>query len=89
MQDSHLRSSFGNGAGLNQKCTILTCHSREKFVLTNEHHLKGYMNEFREHKLVKLVNNHKEGTEMYSIQMPTAFISKILSEVKQGALQEA
>jgi hypothetical protein len=47
------------------------------------------MNEFREHKLVKLVNNHKEGTEMYSIQMPTAFISKILSEVKQGALQEA
>ena len=61
--------------------------SREEFILTNEHHLKGYLNEFKEHKLVKLVTNRKEGTDLYSIQMPSAYISKILSEINQGALE--
>jgi hypothetical protein len=48
--------------------------------------LKGYLNEFKEHRLVKLVNNKKEGTEIYSITLPSAFISKILSEIESGSL---
>lgn len=68
-------------------CILLNCYcSREKFILTNEHHLKGYLNEFKEHKLVKIINNRREGTELYSICMPSAFISKILSEIENGAL---
>lgn len=44
------------------------------------------MNEFKEHKLVKKVNNRKEGTELFTICMPSAYISKILAEIENGAL---
>merc|ERR1712137_708774 len=47
-----------SNTGFSFKMLLRKC--REKFILTNEHHLKGYLTEFKEHKLVKIVNNKKE-----------------------------
>ena len=51
--------------------------------MTKTNTLLSFMNEFQEHKLVKLVNK-KDGNQIYSISMPSAYIHKIIDEIKAG-----
>ena len=51
--------------------------------MTKTNNLLGFLNEFQEHKLVKLVNK-KDGNQIYSITLPTAYIHKIIDEIKAG-----
>jgi len=58
--------------------------SREKFLVSRPNQLQAFLNEFREHKLIKLATNRREGTQQYVIMMPTAYIHKIVSDIQAG-----
>ena len=63
---------------------VLTLCSREQFLVSRPNQLQAFLNEFREHRLIKLAANRKDGTQQYMIMMPTAYIHKIVADIQVG-----